>query len=80
MCFRDVIASALFLLVKQYAHLVNNIHIIVLVCILVSSVKNELTVLIKSLGLPLLRAQVLVLFIASTSSYAHETPLTSGIT
>jgi len=35
MCFRDIIASALFLLVKQYAHLVNNIHINVLVCILV---------------------------------------------
>ena len=78
MCFRDVIASALFLLVKQYAHLVNNIHIIVLVCILVSSVKNELTVLIKSLGLPLLHAQVPALFVASTSSYSHESPLTSG--
>ena len=43
-----------------------------------TSVKNELTVLIKSLGLPLLRAQVPVLFAACTSSYANESPLTSG--
>jgi len=43
-----------------------------------ASVKNELTLLIKSLGLPLLRAQVPVLFVACTSSYAHESPLTSG--
>jgi len=43
-----------------------------------ASVKNELTVLIKSLRLPLLRAQVPVLFVASMGSYAHECPLTSG--
>ena len=43
-----------------------------------ASVKNELTVLIKSLGLPLLHAQVPALFVASTSSYSHESPLTSG--
>ena len=43
-----------------------------------ASVKNELTVLIKSLGLPLLRAQVPALFVACTSSYAYESPLTSG--
>ena len=43
-----------------------------------ASVKNELTVLIKSLGLPLLRVQVPALYVASTSSYAHESPLTSG--
>ena len=40
--------------------------------------QNELRLLIKSLRLPLLRAQVLVLFVASTSSYAHESPFTSG--
>jgi len=35
-------------------------------------------VLIKSLVLPLLRAQVPALFIACTSSYAYDSPLTSG--
>jgi len=43
-----------------------------------TSVKNEFNVLIKSLGLPLLHMQILVLFVACTSSYAHESPLTSG--
>jgi len=43
-----------------------------------ASVKNELTVLIKSLGLPLLCAQVPALFVACTSSSAYESPLTSG--
>ena len=43
-----------------------------------ASVKNELTVLIKSLGLPLLRARVPALFVACTGSYAYESPLTSG--
>ena len=43
-----------------------------------TSVKNDLTVLIKSLGLPLLRAQVPALSVACTSSYAHESPWTSG--
>ena len=41
-------------------------------------VKNELTVLIKSLGLLTLCVRVPVLYVASTSSYAHESPLTSG--
>jgi len=40
--------------------------------------QNELRVLIKSLGLPPLRAQVPALFVSSTSSYAHESSLTSG--
>jgi len=43
-----------------------------------ASVKHELTVLIKSLGLPLLPAQVPALFVACTSSDAHGSPLTSG--
>ena len=41
-------------------------------------VKKEITVLIKSLGLPPPHVQVPALFVASTSSYAHESPLTSG--
>ena len=43
-----------------------------------TSVKNEFNVLIKSWGLPLLHMQIPVLFVACMSSYAHESPLTSG--
>jgi len=43
-----------------------------------ASVKNELTVLINALELPLLGAQVPALFVACTSSYTHGSPLTSG--
>ena len=43
-----------------------------------ASVKNELTVVIKFLGLPPFGRPVPVLFIASTISYAHESAFTSG--
>ena len=42
------------------------------------SVKNELTVLIKALGLPPPRAQVSALFVPYTSSYTHESAFTLG--
>ena len=42
-------------------------------------VRNELVALIKALGLPQRGAQVSVLFVASTSSYTHESALTSGL-
>jgi len=42
-----------------------------------ASVKNEFTALIKVLRLPLRRVQVSAIFIASMSSYAHESAFTS---
>ena len=41
-------------------------------------VKNELTVVIKALGLPPHHALVPALFGASTSRYTHESALISG--
>ena len=40
---------------------------------------GQLVALIKDLGLPQRGAQVSVLFVASTSSYTHESALTSGL-
>ena len=44
-----------------------------------TSVKNELTVVIKFLGLPPFGVQVPVLFIASMISYTHVSTFTLGV-
>ena len=41
--------------------------------------KNELVMLIEALGRPQLFAEVLALIVAWTSSYAHESAVTSGV-
>ena len=41
--------------------------------------KNELVMLIEALGRPQLFAEVLALIVTSTSSYAHESAVTSGV-